>query len=148
MAQGFTPYSGGSFGGSRAGSTGPGPESQFSAAPTPSRSTKASSEPVPRLLPSLILGLVGIGLNAMLTFGDFVATDSAWALWSFVAWFLSGVLGISLLGWYFLEVNRRRGAGFFIRVGWKKVVAGLTFAVLAIAVLWSAIDIAQWAGKL
>ncbi|RSZ65136.1 hypothetical protein EAH68_03065 [Corynebacterium hylobatis] len=148
MAQGFTPYSGGSFGGPPGGSTGPGPGGQFSAAPTPSRSTKASSEPVLHLLPSLLLGLVGIGLNVMLTFGGFVATDSAWALWSFLAWFLAGVLGISLLGWYFTEVNRRKGAGFFTRVGWKRVVAVLTFAVLAVAVLWSAIDIAQWAGKL
>lgn len=148
MAQGFTPYSGGSFGGPQRDSTGPGPGSQFSAAPTPSRPTKVSSEPVSRLIPSLVLGLVGIGLNAMLTFGGFVATDSAWALWSFIAWILSGVLGITLLGWYFGEVNKRKGAGFFTRVGWKKGVANLTFVVLGIAVLWSAIDIAQWAGKL
>jgi hypothetical protein len=147
MAQGFTPYSGGSFGGSSGGSAGPGPGGPFPAT-TPSRSTRASSEPVLHLLPSLVLGLVGIGLNAMLTFGDFVATDSSWAPWSFLAWFLAGVLGISLLGWYFTEVNKRKGAGFFTRVGWKKAVAGLTFAVLGVAVLWSAIDIAQWAGKL
>lgn len=147
MAQGFTPYSGGSFGSSPGGFSGAGAGS-FPATSNAPRTTKATTEPVFHLAPSLLLGVVGIVLNAVITFGDHVATDTTYGVLALIAWFLAGVLGISLLGWYFLEVNKRRGAGFYIKVGWKKAAAWVTFAVLSIAVLWSAIDIALWVGKL
>ncbi|WP_231598766.1 hypothetical protein [Corynebacterium occultum] len=101
-----------------------------------------------RLAPSLILGLIGIILNAWLTFGSLVATDTTFGITAIVAWFLSGFLGVSCLGLYFSENNKRRASGFYSHVDWKKGIFYATVAALVIAVLWSAVDIALWAGKL
>lgn len=156
MAQGFTPYSGGSFGNSPGDYSGAGSGastnfaggSSFSTTSTSGKSAKATSAPTLRLLPSFILGIIGVVLNAVITFGSHVATDTSYAVLAVLAWFLAGVLGISLLGWYFTENSRRKSAGSYFTVGWKKTLYWSTVALLLIAVVWSAVDIAQWAGKL
>lgn len=154
MTQGFTPYSGGTYGKPPGDSPGPGAGSPYdpttggsfpvTAAP---RTRTASSQPVLHLLPSLLAGVIGLGLNAFLQFGDHVATDTSWGVIAVAAWVIAGIIGVSALGWYFAEVNKRRGQGFYSVVGWKNLVAWLTYAVLLIAVVWSAFNFAQWVGK-
>lgn len=151
MTQGFSPYSGGSFGSPSEGFSAAAPTSSTSAPPTgpvSSVSTRVESAPVARLLPSLALGLLSLGLSVLITFGSYEATDTSFAIFAFVSWAIAGILGISLLGWYFAENNRRRGESLYVDVGWKKAVYVITLVVLASAVVWSAINIAQWAGKL
>ncbi|QGU05582.1 hypothetical protein [Corynebacterium comes] len=111
------------------------------------RVRKATSQPVLHLLPSLVAGVIGLVLNGVLVFGDHVATDTAWGVIAIVAWAVAGVAGVTALGWYFTEINKRKGEGFFSTVGWKNLVAWLTYAVLLIAIMWSAFNIAQWVGK-
>lgn len=155
MAQGFTPYSGGTYGKPPGGFSGAGSGTSFgpstgaslpTPAPTP-RVRKAMSQPVLHLLPSLVAGVIGLALNGVLVFGDHVATDAAWGVIAIAAWAVAGLVGVTLLGWYFSEVNKRKGQGFYSIVGWKNIVARLTYVVLLVAVVWSAINIAQWVGK-
>lgn len=108
----------------------------------------ASSAPVERLIPSLALGVIGILLNLWLTLGSPVATDTTFGVIALIAWVLSGVVGVSCLSLYFAENNRRRATGFYSRVDWKKGIFYATVAALLIAVVWSALDVALWAGKL
>lgn len=106
------------------------------------------SAPVHCLVPSLVLGLVGVVLNAVLTFGSSVATDTNFFVMAGLGWLLAGIAGVTLLGWYFTTDNKRRAAGFYTEIGWKKAVYYATMVVLVIAVVWSAVDIALWVGKL
>lgn len=154
MTQGFTPYPAGGYGNSPGSFSGTGVGDTFGPSGTGSsplssspRVRKATSQPVLHLLPSLVAGVIGLGLNAFLVLGRPVATDDAWGYVASVAWFIAGILGVTALGWYFQEENKRKGAGFFSTVGWKKAVAWLTYAVLIGAIIWSAVNIAQWVGK-
>lgn len=152
MGQSFTPSAGGSFGGGSSFPTSP----SFSpaAAPgglpgtAPGGSRPAStSEPVERLVPSLVAGVGSLVLNAVLWLGGFTATGTSWLYIAVIAWALAGVAGILPLGFYFAEVNNRKAGGYFLSAGWKKTLSWVTFAVLVGAVLWSATDIALWWGK-
>lgn len=159
MSQGFSPYSGGSFGSPGGNFSGANPEPPSSPAAgaatfTPSSGSggagafRASSAPVHCLIPSLVLGLIGLVLNAVITFGPATATDSTFATFALLGWALAGLAGVTLLAWYFNADNDRRASGFYTEIGWKKAVYYATMVVLVIAVVWSAVDIALWAGKL
>ena len=150
MTQGFTPYSGGSYGKSPGGFSPAGAGPSFG--PTTGGTTRATaraatSQPVSKLLPSLLTGIVGLVINAVLQFGDHVATDRMWGLLAMIAWAVAGVIGVTLLGGYFTEVNKRRGAGYYSTVGWRNTVAWVTYGTLLFAIIWSAFNIAQWVGK-
>lgn len=177
MSQGFPPFPGdtpgsspGGFGGSNSGGFGGGQgnpggfggsggfggfggsggDSGFNA-PDIGASTgprRATSAPVGRLIPSLVLGLIGVSLNAWLSFSSAVATDTSFGITAVIAWLLSGVLGIVCLGLYFTANDKQKATGFYSRIGWKKALLYFTAVVLLIAVVWSAIDIALWVGKL
>lgn len=159
MSQGFSPYSGDSFGSPGGNFSGPNPEPPHRPVtgatafkPTSSSgsagSFRAASAPVHCLIPSLVLGLIGVVLNAVITFGSATATDSIFAILAGLGWALAGIAGVTLLAWYFNTDNKRRGSGFYTEIGWKKAVYYATMAVLVIAVVWSAVDIALWVGKL
>lgn len=154
MTQGFTPYSGGGYGNPPGGFAGTGTGETFGpsggesfSTPSAPRARRATSQPVQYLVPSLVAGVVGLALNAFLVLGDLVATDWTWGYTAIGAWFVAGIVGVIALGWYFREQNKRRGAGFFSTVGWKKAVARLTYAVLCGAIIWSAVSIALWVSK-
>ncbi|MGP6174663.1 hypothetical protein [Corynebacterium sp. A21] len=177
MSQGFPPFPGdtpesspGGFGGSGTGGFGgapggfgspvgsggfggfggPGADSGFSAPATGAAtgSRRATSAPVGHLIPSLVLGLIGVMLNAWLSFSSTVATDTSFGIIAGVAWILSGLFGIICLGRYFTANAQRKATGFYSHIGWKKTLLYFTALVLLIAVVWSAIDIALWVGKL
>lgn len=156
MSQGFSPYSGDSFGspggnfsGSHPGPS-PQPSPQFSGTSGSGSSTslRSASAPVHCLVPSLVLGLLGVVLNAVITFGGSTATDTNFIIFAGLGWALAGIAGVTLLAWYFSTDNKRRAAGFYTEIGWKKAMYYATMVVLVIAVVWSAVDIALWVGKL
>ncbi|WP_084563050.1 hypothetical protein [Corynebacterium aquilae] len=122
----------------------PGDNATFESQPAPT----VQSAPVHLLLPSLILGIAAIVTCAYLDFGPHTATDQAYKTFSTIAWFVSGIIGVSLVGVYFIADNRRRAESFYSYIGWKTALYWLTCAALTGGVLWSAIDIAQWVGKL
>lgn len=149
---------GGSFGGSSGGFNQGSTGSQFESMPAgASRGTGGSrgsrggsrlrSAPLEWILPGLGLGLVSLGLNAWLTFGSLVATDRVFAIVAAVAWFLAGICGVLSIGKYMAEVNERKSSGFYTEIPWKRALFIITAVILLIAVVWSAVDIAQWAGK-
>lgn len=156
MSQGFSPYSGDSFGspggnfsGPYSGSSTHAP-SQFPGASGAGSSTslRAASAPVHCLIPSLVLGVIGVVLNAVITFGGSTATDTNFIIFAGLGWALAGIAGVTLLAWYFSTDNKRRAAGFYTEIGWKKAMYYATMVVLVTAVVWSAVDIALWVGKL
>lgn len=148
MTQGFSPYPGDSFGVPSGSFPGADPGAAPAAGSSGPRLSRATSAPVLRLLPSLVCGVISLVLSVVITFGGHQATDTSFAVLAFVAWALAGVVGITALGWYFSEDNERRGSGLYLEVDWKRVLYWATVVVLVIAVIWSAVNIAQWAGKL
>ncbi len=94
-----------------------------------------------------MLGIISLGLNAWITFGSLVATDSAFAAIAGIAWVLAGILGVLSIGKYLAEVNERKSSGFYTEVPWKRVLFIIAGVLLFLAIVWSAVDIAQWAGK-
>ncbi len=167
MTQGFSPYSGDSFdapsggfpgqgasgpgypggpGGFGPGPQGPGGPVAPLAGSTGTGMTRTSA-PVKYLLPSFAAGLIALVLNAVATFGDFEATDTSFAILSGIAWALAGLVGITALGGYFAKDNKHRGSGFYTEIGWKKTLYWVTVVMLVVAIIWSAVDIAQWVGK-
>lgn len=91
--------------------------------------------------------MISLGLNSWITFGPLVATDATFAIVAMVAWALAGVCGVLLIGKHMAEVNERKSSGFYTEIPWKRALFYLTAVILLIAVVWSAVDIAQWAGK-
>ena len=154
--------SNGSFGGSSGGFTpsgATGAPSSFSTpsaaqSPAPGRSSgsgraggRLQSAPTEWILPGLVLGLISLGINAWITFGVPVATDNLFGIVAGIAWVLAGILGVPSIGKYMSAVNDRKSTGFYSEVPWKKVLFTATVVLLVAAVLWSALDIALWAGK-
>lgn len=159
MSHGFSPNSGGSYGSPDGGfaspsqrpAGGPGASPAGFGVPSPaggSGARRTTSAPVHCLIPSLVLAVVAVIINAWLTFGPATATEGLFAALAAVAWGLAGVLGVTALSWYFITDNKRRGAGFYTEIGWKKLLFAITAAGLIIGVVWSAIDFALWVGKL
>lgn len=109
---------------------------------------RTGSAPALLLLPSLLCGLIGLILNFVLLFGSAEATDTSFAVTAAISWALAVLLGIPLLALYFTEDNKRRGAGFYIEVDWKKVLYWSTIIALVAAVIFSAVHFALWVGKL
>lgn len=136
---------GGGFGGGAKSSSG----SRFGSSPGGSRGGGSlQSAPVVWVAAGLALGLLGIGLNAWLTFGSLVATDGLFLVIAGIAWGLAGVLGALLIGQHMTEVNKRKASGLYMEDTGKKVLFNITAVLLVIAVIWSAWDIALWVGKL
>ncbi|PRQ10577.1 hypothetical protein C1Y63_10715 [Corynebacterium sp. 13CS0277] len=106
------------------------------------------SAPAHLLLPSLVLGVAAMAVCAYLDFGSHTATDQAYKTFSVIAWFMAGILGVGLVGVYFIADTRRRAESFYSFIGWKTALYWVTCAVITGGVIWSAIDIAHWVGKL
>lgn len=111
-------------------------------------SFKATSAPVQALIPSLVLGIVSVIISMVLTFGSHTPTDNAFKVLSTTAWLAAGLLGVSLLGLYFNADNKQRASGFYSIIGWKKALYWTTVSLLFVGIVWSAIEIGQWVGKL
>ncbi|ANE04900.1 hypothetical protein [Corynebacterium crudilactis] len=146
--------SGGAFGGSNQNASGSG----FNSGSAPVSSSRHSSgkkrgsgrlqsAPLEWILPGLVLGLISIGLNAWITFGSPVATDTSFFAVAVIAWILAGILGVLSVGKYMATVNERKSTGFYTEDPVKKLLFVSAAVLLLIAVLWSAGDIALWAGK-
>lgn len=108
---------------------------------------RLQSAPVQFLLPGLILAVASIGLNAWITFGAAVATDGSFFITAGIAWALAGIAGVVSVGWYLAKLNERKAEGFYTDIPWKKMILYVTVILLIGAVVWSAFDIALWAGK-
>ena len=106
------------------------------------------SAPVHLLLPSLVLGIAAMSICAYLDFGPHTATDQAYKTFSVIAWFIAGIIGVGLVGVYFIADTHRRAESFYSFIGWKTALYWCTCAVITGGVIWSAIDIAHWVGKL
>lgn len=159
---GFGGSSGGFSGGSTGGFTPAGSTSNSSGfstptaaqSPAPGRSSgrkraggRLQSAPTEWILPGLVLGLISLGLNAWITFGAPVATDNLFLIVAGIAWGLAGILSVLSIGKYMSAVNERKSTGFYTEVPWKKALFIATVILLVVAVVWSALDIALWAGK-
>lgn len=107
-----------------------------------------NSAPSPRLIPGLAMGLVSILLSLYLFFSATAATETKYLVFSVIAWGLAGILGIGSLGWYFTGDAKARAEGNYLSVDWKNFLYWVTLAVLAVAVVLSAIHVALWFGKL
>lgn len=145
--------SGGFGGGSPSASFGGGakssPGSRFGSSPGGSGGGgRLQSAPVVWVAVGLALGLIGIGLNAWLSFGSLVATDGLFLVIAGIAWGLAGVVGALVIGMHMTEVNKRKATGFYTEDTGKKVLFNIAAVLLVIAVIWSAWDIALWMGKL
>ena len=117
-------------------------------APASSTSRPITKAPVAKLIPSLVLAIIGIGLNMWLLVGDLVATDQTFVIVAGLAWVLSGIGGFSFLGLYFSALNHNRAHGIFSDEMPRRLMFYATNVLLVIAVLWSAFNIAQFFGKL
>lgn len=150
---GFGGQSGGFGGGAPSGGFGGGAKSssssRFGSSPGGSGGgSRLQSAPVVWVAAGLALGLIGIGLNAWLTFGSLVATDGLFLVIAGIAWGLAGLVGALLIGKHMTEVNTRKATGFYTEDTGKKVLFNIAAVLLVIAVIWSAWDIALWMGKL
>lgn len=116
--------------------------------PPPAVAFQQTSAPTYVLLPSIVMGVVSIILSMILTFGGFTPTEALYRVLSVVAWLAAGIFGVTLLGLYFNADNRRRASGFYSILGWKTAVYWGTIALLILGILWSAVEIGQWVGKL
>lgn len=123
-----------------------GPSGAGPAAPAlPIRSTSA---PLQALIPSMVMALVSLVLSATITFGDFTPTEFFFRVFSVTAWAAAGVFGVTMLGLFFNADNRKRAEGFYSVLGWKSAVYWATVGGLLLGIVWSAIEIGQWVGKL
>ncbi len=156
MSQGFSPHSGGSFGTPPGGFSRPStppvtgtPPGGFPSAPeSGGGGFRTGSAPALLLLPSLLCGIIGLILNFVLLLGSAETTDTSFAVTAVIGWALAVFVGIPLLGLYFREDNRRRGAGLYIEMDWKRALYWFTIVALIAAVIFSAVHFALWVGKL
>lgn len=117
-------------------------------APAPAHEEfKTTSAPHTLLLPSLILALVSLILDAIVGFGPLRSIDTQWGVLTGVAWALSGIVGVSALGLYFTKNTEARANGLYEIVGWKQTLFYATIAALAIAVVISSVMFALWFGR-
>lgn len=100
------------------------------------------------LAPSMVMAALSLVLSATITLGSFTPTEFMFRVLSVVAWLAAGIFGITLLGLYFNEDNRRRAKGFYSVIGWKVTLYWVTVGALLVGILWSAVEIGQWVGKL
>lgn len=107
-----------------------------------------NSAPVVSLVPSLVLAVISLVLSSVITFSSMGPTDSSYRVMSLVAWAAAGVIGITAMSLYFIADTKRRALGFYQIVSWKQAVYFATVALLFVAVVWSAVEIGLWVGKL
>lgn len=115
------------------------------APPAPEFNT--TSAPHALLLPSLILALIALIIDAVVGFGPLRSIDTQWGVLTGIAWALSGIVGVSALGLYFTKNTEARANGLYEIVGWKQTLFYATVAVLVIAVVMSSIMFALWFGR-
>ncbi|MDO5076845.1 hypothetical protein [Corynebacterium sp.] len=138
---------------------GPQPQPQFGTEPPgrsapawqvdgPAQAVSATSAPMLALAPSMVMAALSLVLSATITLGSFTPTEFMFRVLSVVAWLAAGIFGITLLGLYFNEDNRRRAKGFYSVIGWKVTLYWVTVGALLVGILWSAVEIGQWVGKL
>lgn len=106
-----------------------------------------TAAPVVALLPSLVLGVISLGISAFLFFSSVSPTSSTYLWLSLAAWALAGVIGISLLALFRKADTRERARGVYVEEGWRVALYWGTMALLVIGVVWSAIELALWFGK-
>ena len=114
----------------------------------PSSAIADNSAPVVNLVPSLVLAVISLFLSGFITFSSVGPTDSPYRMVSLVAWAAAGVVGITAMSFYFMADTKRRALGFYQIVSWKQAVYFVTVALLFVAVVWSAVEIGLWVGKL
>lgn len=119
-----------------------------SPAPSSSGGLSENSAPVLNLVPSLVLAIVSVLLSGFLTFSSITPTDGLYRILSLTAWGAAGLIGITAMSLFFLADTKRRAQGFYQVVSWKQMMYYATTALLFIAVVWSAIEIGLWVGKL
>lgn len=107
-----------------------------------------NSAPVLNLVPSLILAVVSVLLSGFLTLGAITPTDGLYRVLSSVAWAAAGLLGITSMSFFFIADTKRRAQGLYLVISWKQLMYYATVALLLIAVVWSAVEIGLWVGKL
>ncbi|MBI9001747.1 hypothetical protein M0E87_00810 [Corynebacterium sp. CCM 9185] len=100
------------------------------------------------LVPSLILAVASLGLSGVITFSSIAPTDFSYRTMSLVAWAAAGIVGVTAMSFYFIADTKRRALGFYQIVGWKQAMYFVTMALLFVAVVWSAVEIGLWVGKL
>lgn len=99
------------------------------------------------LLPSLILALISLIIDAVVGFGSLRSIDTQWGVLTGVAWALSGIVGVSALGLYFTKNTEARANGLYEIVSWKQALFYATIAALVIAVVISSVMFALWFGR-
>ncbi|MBV7292616.1 hypothetical protein [Corynebacterium sp. TAE3-ERU16] len=115
---------------------------------TSSGTISENSAPVVSLVPSLVLAVVSLILSGVITFSSMGPTDSSYRAMSLIAWAAAGVVGITAMSLYFIADTKRRALGFYQIVSWKQAVYFATVVLLFVAVVWSAVEIGLWVGKL
>ncbi|MEH0147063.1 hypothetical protein V6D40_05210, partial [Corynebacterium sp. Q4381] len=130
------------------GGSAPGGSSRSGGSPAaPQAEFKTTSAPHALLLPSLILALIALILDAVVGFGPLRSIDTQWGVLTGIAWALSGIVGVSALGLYFTKNTEARANGLYEIVGWKQTLFYATVAALVVAVVVSSVMFALWFGR-